>query len=140
VGIRPVSNVPEVILLAPKSGIRPVSNVPEVILLAAKPGIRPVSNDPEVILLAAKLGMSLAVKLSLSELIVPLVKLDAFKDESFEPSASIAPALKSPFVSLTTIFEAVFDEVAVIVAEFARLRDALIPAAVFFRMTSSTEE
>jgi len=75
--------------------------------------------------------MSLAVKLSLAELTVPLVKLDAFKSERADPFASIFPALKSPFVSLTTILEATFVEVAGIIAEFSKLRDDLIPAAVF---------
>jgi hypothetical protein len=46
-------------------------------------------------------------------------------------AAVIVPALKSPFTSLTTIFEAMFDEVAAIIAEFSKLRDDLIPAAVF---------
>jgi hypothetical protein len=66
-GIRLVSKVPDVILLAAKSGILPVSKVPDVILLAAKSGIRLVSNMPDVILAAVKSGTSVDDK------VVPLV-------------------------------------------------------------------
>jgi len=84
--------------------------------------------------------MSLAVKLSLAELTVPLVKLDAFKLERAVPFASITPALKFPLASLTTTFEPTFVEVAVIIAEFSKLRDDLIPAAVFLYIVSPSEE
>jgi hypothetical protein len=46
-------------------------------------------------------------------------------------SAVIVPALKFPLEFLTTILEAKFVEDAGIIAEFSKLRDDLIPAAVF---------
>ena len=103
-------------------------------------GIRAAANVPSSILSAFKLGISLALKLSLSELTVPSAKLDAFKPVRASPLATITPALKFPFASLTTIALPVLPLSAAIVAEFSRPRDDIIPAAVFFRMISSTEE